>query len=66
MTRITACRSCGREVVWLATATGRRMPVNADTVKEDDAVFDPKAHTSHFADCPQADAWRKRRGAPAP
>lgn len=44
-----ACRSCGAPAVWIVTAKGKRMPVNADTGE------------SHFATCPQAGAWRKDR-----
>ena len=41
------CRSCGSTVAWCVTRTGKHAPVNADA-------------TSHFSDCPQADAWRRR------
>jgi hypothetical protein len=45
--RDAACRSCRAEVLWCTTPSGKRAPINRDG-------------TSHFATCPQADAWRKR------
>jgi hypothetical protein len=40
------CRSCGATVYWIVTKNGKKMPVEADGV-------------SHFARCPQAEAWRR-------
>jgi hypothetical protein len=40
------CRSCGAEILWAVTPKGKRAPLNRDG-------------TSHFANCPQADSWRK-------
>jgi hypothetical protein len=31
-TRFTACRSCSARMFWAETATGKRMPVDADAV----------------------------------
>lgn len=42
-----ACRSCGAPVVW-GELGHRPHPFNPDG-------------TSHFATCPQADAWRPKR-----
>ena len=42
------CRSCNAEIAWATTPAGRRMPLNRDG-------------TSHFANCPEADTWRKRK-----
>lgn len=47
--RIEACRSCGAKVVWIQLPTGSRMPVNLDS------------RESHFATCPQADQWRRKK-----
>lgn len=41
------CRSCRAEVLWCFTPSGKKAPINRDG-------------SSHFATCPQADAWRKR------
>jgi hypothetical protein len=53
------CRSCGAEIVWLRTASGRNMPINAETFEPGDEQFDAKRHQSHFATCPEADQHRR-------
>ncbi len=59
--RTRECRSCGSPIVWMKTAAGKNMPVDADTVYDPDVeIFDKDVHTSHFATCP--DAVRHRRG----
>lgn len=61
--RIEKCRSCGAEVVWLDTrdpATSR-MIVDAETAAEDDILFDRTRHRPHWATCPDAARWRKKR-----
>ena len=55
------CRSCGKPIIWMDTASGKNMPIDADTYTPGDAVFDAKKHRSHFATCPKADMHRKRR-----
>lgn len=42
----THCRSCRAPVLWVITTRGKRAPINEDG-------------TSHFANCPDADRWRK-------
>lgn len=59
--RITRCRSCRKQIIFLKTASGKAMPVNADTVEPNDQEFDHERHESHFADCPKADSFRKAR-----
>lgn len=54
------CRSCGQYIVFLPTASGKSMPVDAESVTEGDEQFDPKTHVSHFSTCPDADKFRKR------
>ena len=57
---MSKCRSCGEEIVWLKTDSGKNIPVDADTVADKDAeIFDSKQMTSHFATCPDANKWRK-------
>lgn len=60
--RITRCRAqdCRRRIVWLKTAAGKRMPVEADTVEPEDELFDPARHESHFATFPAAGQFRRR------
>ena len=68
----TTCRSCGRDVAWARTVTGRRMPVDARpaavyTLREqgielfaDRALPDERIHISHFSSCPNAGAWSRK------
>lgn len=59
--RIVRCRSCRARIIWLATAAGRKMPVDADTVEPEDEVFEQGKHVSHFSTCPDGDKWRRPR-----
>jgi hypothetical protein len=56
-----SCRSCGADIVFLRTASGKTMPVNAETASPEDTQFDSKRHTSHFATCDSADKHRRPR-----
>lgn len=56
------CRSCGNQIVWLKTAKGKNMPVDADTVEVGDQQFDHSRHISHFSSCPNAEQHRKQQG----
>lgn len=60
--RITRCKTqgCNARIIFLETSSGKRMPVDADTVEPDDELFDPSKHTSHFANCVGAESHRKR------
>lgn len=55
----TTCTSCGAPIVFFTTATGRLMPVDAETVAVDDKHLDVTRHRSHFATCPNAATHRK-------
>lgn len=59
----TQCSGCGALIVWFRTASGKRMPVNAETTKPTDAEhqLDLKRHTSHFATCSKANEFRRSR-----
>jgi hypothetical protein len=59
--RIVRCSSCRARIVWLKTAAGNNMPVDADTVESDDDQFVGERHTSHFATCPNANQHRRKR-----
>jgi hypothetical protein len=54
-----ACRSCGEDIVFLRTASGKMMPVNADTVEAGDTDYEHGRHVSHFSTCTHSDRWRK-------
>lgn len=58
--RITRCRACRAKIIFLATSTGKSMPVDADTVEPDDQEFEAGRHESHFASCPGAQQFRRR------
>lgn len=60
--RITRCKSCRARIIWLKTAAGKNMPVDADTVEPDHDEFDAaKGHVSHFSTCPDANKHRRPR-----
>jgi hypothetical protein len=42
------CRACGRLIWWGVTKAGKRAPYTADAL-------------NHFADCPGADQFRKKK-----
>lgn len=71
----STCRSCGARILWVRTATGKAMPLDAlpradgnVVVEGGQAVLLPrgehrggvKHYVSHFATCPQAAIHRKR------
>jgi hypothetical protein len=72
-----ACRSCGAEIEWAVTETGRRIPLDADddpngnlrvySTTEGGApvvrVCDAGTgdRVSHFVTCPDAKTWRARK-----
>lgn len=59
------CRSCGKQITWVKTRGGTDMPVdylNKQGNVVAGGVFDSTTMVSHFATCPQAGAWRKKKG----
>lgn len=70
------CRSCHAEILWCATVTGKRIPINAKPVQGGNIRLDGECdcivavivapgagtHTSHFATCPHAGLHRKAKG----
>ena len=82
---MTKCRSCGADIIWTITKTGRKMPCNAEPiffdlanmndegtktfVKDDGTIAigienpggQEVGYISHFATCPEADKWRKKK-----
>ncbi len=61
------CRTCGQPIIWCATESGKRMPLDAEPEKR--FVLDPSSdpmtgrmrntYQSHFSTCPQAREHRK-------
>lgn len=60
--RIKNCRSCQKRIVFLENpATGKTVPVDADTVEESDDAFDSSRHVSHFKTCDRPDSFSRKR-----
>ena len=59
--KITKCKACGREIVFMKTRGGKFIPVNYEKRFDGDETFLPQAgHVAHFATCPEADRFRRR------
>jgi hypothetical protein len=60
------CRSCHAEIVWLKTAKGKNMPVNAskgaDMRDEMGLLWESGVEglVSHYETCPQAKEWSRK------
>jgi hypothetical protein len=46
----TRCKACGVEMYWAVTANGKRIPI----------VKDGEEWMSHFANCPEANRFRRK------
>jgi len=46
------CRSCGKEIYWVKTESGKNMPVE---------IVNDVEFVSHFSTCPQGNDWRKKK-----
>lgn len=53
------CRSCGAEIFWMKTKSGKNMPVDFDDELTREKEFDADRMQSHFATCSEADKHRK-------
>lgn len=63
------CSSCDEEIIWMWTVNDKRIPVDADSVEEDETeyapghhgepLFDPELHVTHFRTCPDANQHRR-------
>lgn len=58
--RIKRCRSCNARIIWFDLPSGKKMPVDADTVEPEDQEYEHGRHVSHFSTCPQAGQHRRR------
>jgi hypothetical protein len=52
------CRSCGASVVWISTAKGAAMPIDASTIR---IIKNEQWGINHFATCPQGKGWSNAR-----
>jgi hypothetical protein len=69
------CRGCSAPILWIRTASGKAMPVDAEPVRQagkavlwnpdgtqamPDAEFVTVGHQSHFATCVKAHEFRRK------
>lgn len=62
--RVARCRepSCRAQIIWLPNpATGKNVPVDADTVKPDDVEYESGRHVSHFKTCTAPNKFSRGR-----
>jgi len=61
------CRGCGAAILWIQTPAGKRTPIDAIPLTgwaysaEWGAWRLIEVHVSHFATCPQAEQFRKKK-----
>lgn len=65
------CEACGKPMLWVTTVTGKKMPLSVDSAERryfiartaGDAPIglSEMTYLSHFADCPDADSFRRPR-----
>lgn len=70
MPLIKICRSCGKKIVFMFTESGAFMPVDNHSLSHNDIQlirlgkrisFRFNDHISHFASCPNAKEFRKKK-----
>lgn len=60
---VLQCRSCGADMIFIKSAlNGKNIPCNPNKI----SVITPDGklvwgHVTHFAECPQADQWSKKK-----
>jgi hypothetical protein len=62
----TRCRSCSKPIRFVPTQTGKQIPLDLESEERRVAVVDGKATVvetwlAHFATCPEANRWRKKK-----
>lgn len=58
--RIVHCSSCKAPIIFLDTAAGRQMPVNAETVEAHDTLYEHGRHVNHWGTCPNSAQHKKK------
>jgi hypothetical protein len=64
-----SCNSCGAAITWFQLTSGKRHPFDGEpsyvrTAQADGRLvgeIDTSISSSHFASCPQAGQWRRRK-----
>lgn len=64
---MATCKTCGAEILWIRTTTGKMHPIDAKPEKRwvwnaVDGWDLLETHISHFATCPDADQHRRSDG----
>lgn len=61
--RTTRCRDlkCNARIIYLENPNGGKIPVDADTVEDDDLVYEQRRHVSHFKTCKNPNRFSKSR-----
>jgi hypothetical protein len=64
--RQATCRSCGAPIVWVVMESGKRNPIDADSIEQRVVLNGRRTRgamratgISHFATCPNANQHRK-------
>lgn len=61
---VQSCKACKEKIVWMRTKNGKTIPVNLESLKTEEVIFNPKAGMiAHFATCPFADNFRRKKKA---
>ena len=67
MSNISNCKGCGAAIIWIKTAKGKNMPIDAKPVKA--YLPDPvneysfvDVHLPHWGTCPKARDFKKKKG----
>lgn len=60
------CKGCGAPIMWIATRDGKKMPLDVAkkvvyVIESDGVPRLVRGHESHFATCPKANTFRKRK-----
>ena len=59
--KVSKCRSCKAEIVWMKTRNGKNVPVDVGSIMHKDAtLFNPDTMVAHFATCADAELHRKK------
>lgn len=64
-TRQEACRGCQAPIYWAKNSKGKMHPFDCDVpggTRPGNGLTDHGRGVTHFATCPNADRFRKRRG----
>lgn len=74
MPNVQPCKACGKRIMLVKTGAGRMLPLNADpdpkgrwVIHDGVAVYaygdmppDSERYSTHWGDCPEANAFRRK------